>query len=57
MNPKAILDPETWAKRTFGACNLKDRRRTARAVRAAARMASNASASLPAQMQTKDQRR
>lgn len=52
MTPKAILDPETWAKRTFGVCNLKDLRRTGRAVKAAARMASNASASLPAQMQT-----
>jgi hypothetical protein len=52
MNPKAILDPEAWAKETFGPCYLKDLRRTGRAVKVAARMANDASASLPAQMQT-----
>ncbi len=52
MSTKEILDPECWAKQTFGACKLKDMRRTARAVKVAARMAHNASASLPAQMQT-----
>jgi hypothetical protein len=52
MNTKEILDPECWAKRTFGASKLKDIRRTARAVKVATRMAENASASLPAQMQT-----
>jgi len=47
-----MLDPESWAKRTFGRSQLKDLRRTARAVKVATRMAENASASLPAQMQT-----
>ena len=52
MNPKEILDPEAWAKKTFGRCHLKDLRRTGRAVKVAARLANDASASLPAQMQT-----
>jgi len=52
MNTQELLDPECWAKKTFGASNLKDIRRTARAVKAVTRMAQNASGSLPAQMQT-----
>jgi hypothetical protein len=52
MNTQELLDAERWAKKTFGASKLKDIRRTARAVKAATRMAENASASLPAQMQT-----
>ncbi|MBO0791895.1 MAG: hypothetical protein J2P36_13240 [Ktedonobacteraceae bacterium] len=52
MNPKEILDPESWAKRTFGPSDLKDLRRTGCAVQAAARMARNVSASLSAHMQT-----
>jgi Transposase DNA-binding len=52
MNTTEILDPECWAKSTFGTSQLKDIRRTARAVKAATRMAENASASLPAQMHT-----
>ena len=52
MNTQEILDPEQWAKKTFGSARLKDIRRTGRAVKAATRMAENASASLPAQMQT-----
>jgi hypothetical protein len=52
MNTQDILDPESWAKRTFGPSNLKDIRRTGRAVKAATRMAENASASRPSQMQT-----
>jgi Transposase DNA-binding len=52
MNTKEILDPEWWAKSTFGASKRKDIRRTGRAVKTAAHMAENASASLPAQMQT-----
>jgi hypothetical protein len=52
MKTQEILDSESWAKRTFGPSNLKDIRRTGRAVKAATRMAENASASLPAQMQT-----
>jgi Transposase DNA-binding len=52
MNTQDILDPERWAQKTFGPAKLKDIRRTGRAVKAARRMAENASASLPAQMQT-----
>jgi hypothetical protein len=52
MNTQELLDPDRWAHQTFGASKLKDIRRTARAVKAATRMAQNASASLPAQMQT-----
>jgi hypothetical protein len=52
MNTQDILDPECWAKKTFGSSKLKDIRRTGRAVKVARRMAENVSASLPAQMQT-----
>jgi hypothetical protein len=52
MNPQELLDPEHWAKKTFGPSKLKDIRRTGRAVKAAIRMAENASASRPSQMQT-----
>jgi Transposase DNA-binding len=52
MNTQDILDPERWAKKTFGASQLNDIRRTGRAVKAAKRMAENPSATLPAQMQT-----
>ena len=52
MNTQELLNAECWAKKTFGPSKLKDIRRTARAVKAATRMAENASASLPAQMQT-----
>lgn len=52
MNTQEILDPALWAKKTFGTSKLKDIRRTGRAVKAATHMAENASASLPAQMQT-----
>jgi hypothetical protein len=52
MHTTEILDPDCWAKRTFGTSKLNDIRRTARAVKVARRMAENASASLPAQMQT-----
>lgn len=44
-----ILDAQQWAKKTFGSCQLKDLRRSLRAVKAATRMAENPSASLPAQ--------
>ena len=50
MNPPTILDPECWAKKTFGASKLKDIRRTGRAVRVASEMAKNPSGSLPDQM-------
>ncbi|WP_040447314.1 transposase DNA-binding-containing protein [Ktedonobacter racemifer] len=52
MNTQDLLDPERWAQKTFGPARLKDIRRTGRAVKAARRMAENASASLLAQMQT-----
>lgn len=52
MNTLDLLNPLCWAEATFGSAQLKDRRRTRRVVRAAACMAENASASLPAQMQT-----
>ncbi len=52
MNTQDILDPERWAKKTFGSSQLNDIRRTGRAVKAAKRMAENPSATLPAQMQT-----
>ena len=52
MNTQELLDSECWAKKTFGPSQLKDIRRTGRAVKAATRIAENASASLPAQMQT-----
>src|SRR5215470_15743504 len=52
MNTTEILDPDCWAKRTFGASQLRAIRRTARAVQVATRMAEHASASLPAQMHT-----
>src|SRR3989440_2785619 len=52
MNTQALLDPKSWAERTFGRVQLHDRRRTRRAVQAANRMAANPLGSLPAQMQT-----
>jgi hypothetical protein len=52
MNTREILDPECWAHKTFGQVNLGDIRRTSRTVKAAARLAENPAASLPAQMQT-----
>ncbi len=52
MNTQELLDPECWAKKTFGPSQLKDIRRTGRAVKAGTRIAENASASLPAQMHT-----
>jgi Transposase DNA-binding len=52
MNTQEILNPERWAKKTFGSSKLKGIRRTKRAVKTAMRMAENASASLPTQMQS-----
>lgn len=43
------LEVNAWAQQQFGACELGDRRRTARAVRAAALFAADPSASTPAQ--------
>src|SRR5690349_17414722 len=52
MKTQEVLDPQQWAESTFGSAKLKDMRRTRRAVSTAARMARDASASLPQQMQT-----
>jgi hypothetical protein len=52
MYTSAVLDPKTWAERTFGSVRLYDLRRTRRAVQAATRLAENPLGSLPAQMQT-----
>ena len=52
MNTQEVLDPKSWAERTFGGVQLHDMRRTRRAVQAATRMAENPLGSLPAQMQT-----
>src|SRR5258707_3602218 len=52
MNTQDLLDPKSWAERTFGGVQLHDRRRTERAVQAASKLAENPLGTLPAQMQT-----
>ena len=52
MNTQELLDPKSWAERTFGGVQLHDMRRTRRAVKAATNLAENPLGSLPAQMQT-----
>ena len=52
MNTQEVLDPKSWAERTFGGVQLHDMRRTRRAVKAATNLAENPLGSLPAQMQT-----
>src|SRR3989454_6641258 len=52
MNTQELLDPKSWAERTFGRVQLHDMRRTRRAVQAASNLAENPLGSLPAQMQT-----
>ncbi len=52
MNTQELLNPKSWAERTFGGVQLHDRRRTRRAVQAASKLAENPLGSLPAQMQT-----
>jgi hypothetical protein len=52
MRTQTILDPQQWAETTFGQTHLQDMRRTRRAVMAAAHMAEDPAASLPAQAQT-----
>src|SRR6266571_2224420 len=47
MNTQDVLDPKSWAERTFGSVQLHDLRRTRRAVQA-----ENPLGSLPAQMQS-----
>jgi Transposase DNA-binding len=52
MNTSALLDAEHWAETTFGQAQLRDRRRTRRAVQAAQEIARNPAASLPKQHHT-----
>src|SRR2546428_4639482 len=52
MNTQALLDPKSWAERTFGGVQLHDMRRTRRAVKAATNLAENPLGPLPAQMHT-----
>jgi Transposase DNA-binding/Transposase DDE domain len=52
MNTQDLLDPKSWAERTFGSVQLRDMRRTRRAVQAASNLAENPLGSLPAQMHT-----
>ncbi|OLC62943.1 MAG: hypothetical protein AUH89_00590 [Ktedonobacter sp. 13_1_40CM_4_52_4] len=52
MNTQDLLDPKSWAERTFGSVQLHDLRRTRRAVKAATNLAENPLGSLPAQMHT-----
>ena len=52
MNTQDVLDPKSWAERTFGGVQLHDMRRTKRAVQAATNLAENPLGSLPAQMHT-----
>jgi Transposase DNA-binding/Transposase DDE domain len=52
MNTQEMLDPKSWAERTFGGVQLHDLRRTRRAVQAASSLAENPLGSLPAQMHT-----
>jgi hypothetical protein len=52
MKTQNVLDPKSWAERTFGSVQLQDMRRTRRAVKAATKLAENPFRSLPAQMHT-----
>jgi hypothetical protein len=50
MDTQELLDPKSWAERTFGGVQLHDMRRTRRAVKAATNLAENPLSSLPAHM-------
>lgn len=52
MTTQELLNPKSWAERTFGEVHLQDRRRSRRAVQVASKLAENPLGSLPAQMQT-----
>jgi hypothetical protein len=52
MTTQELLNPKSWAERTFGEVHLHDLRRTRRAVQVASKLAENPLGSLPAQMQT-----
>src|SRR5258708_29830742 len=57
MTTQDLLDPKSWAERTFGGVQLHDMRRKKRAVQAARKLAENPLGSLPAQMQTWQERK
>src|SRR5256884_6431623 len=52
MNTQELLNPKSWAERTFGGVQLHDLRRTRRGVQAGTNLAEDPLGSLPAQMQT-----
>src|SRR2546429_6697121 len=52
MNTQELLNPKSWAERTFGGVQLHDLRRTRRGVQAGTNLAENPLGSLPAQMHT-----
>jgi hypothetical protein len=52
MKTQEVLDPKSWAERTFGDVQLHDIRRTRRAVKAASKLAENPLGSLHAQLHT-----
>lgn len=52
MNIQEVLDPQSWAERTFGTVQLHDLRRTRRTVTAASYLAEDPLGSLPAHMQS-----
>src|SRR2546429_3693250 len=52
MNTQELLNPKSWAERTFGGVQLHDLRRSRRAAKAASNLAENPLGSLPAQMPT-----
>jgi hypothetical protein len=52
MKTEILLNPEQWAEQTFGQVQLRDLRRTRRAVKVASAMARDVSASLPKQQHT-----
>ena len=52
METQEILNPEWWAETTFGQTQLKDMRRTRRAVTVATHMAEDPAASRPSQAQS-----
>jgi hypothetical protein len=57
MTTQELLDPKSWAERTFGGVQLHDMRRTRRTVKAASKLAENPMGTLPAQMQTWKERK
>ena len=57
MTTQDLLDPKSWAERTFGNVQLHDMRRTRRTVQAASKLAENPEGSLPAQMQSWKERK